>query len=220
MADLKAVLQLPEMSEQIEAVDKKISMFLDEQISNDPYYLYILFGWIFVHRLEASTKKTSSVMEIYDSNIFGLVFKKLFMSLGMSKFHAQQQELYIRCLCALDSWWECFEEESEMEYNSFLTNIFNDKTFEGTLQINSFRKDIYFNKEAFETLAGALFVLGITDIYRKKLSKKESEKSLIKRFRIVSTILDASKKSSYKVSNFIELFMPETKRKEKSSISS
>ncbi len=193
---IEAAVNLPSLVDEIGKLDPEAGEFLEKQLSSDPYYLYILFGWCLTDILSPAIEEND--IHIFEKYLLNAFFKKLFVSLGSTEFHAARQVLFIKALIigrALLKNKISAESVKKLLEKDEIRNV---------IQVNTFQNVTYFNKESFELLIGGLFVTDIITLDPERYV--ENPETLIsERSKMMRELIEIADRSQFQLEKFSEL---------------
>jgi glycosidase len=202
--DLIAVIDLPRF--ELGALDEEADKYLHENLSENKYYLYMIFGFTMVARLSMLKNEKNcgnESLKMFMEYGFGTVLVELVEKSGLSSFHAERIVRYVRAFVFYQNWWKDYEKE-ELLLN-FSKDIFEDPNMVSILQINEYEGKVWFNKEAFDDLTAGFFVVSVLEILRNIKSKNERKIEFKKRYGYIRDLFETADESQYEVTEFLKL---------------
>jgi len=202
--DLIAVIDLPLY--ELDDFDLEGDKYLHDNLSENKYYLFMIFGFTMVARLSMIFIEKNSGKQSFELLMkYGLdrLFTELIEQSGLSSFHAQKIVRHIRAFVFYQNWWRDYESLDFLP--QLMKEIFNDKNMVSILQINEYEGKIWFNKESFEDLVAGLFVVSVLEILRNIEKKSERKTAFRKRYGYIKTLLATADASGYEVNAFLKL---------------
>lgn len=198
--DLLAVINLPEYK--LDRYDEDAYDFLQNNLTQDRYYLFMVLGFAAVARLSmiSETKNSGKKSnELFQKYRLDTVFMELFKDFDISEFHAEKIIRHIRAFVFYQNWWKDFETGPQL-----IKAVFKDPNMAEILQINEYEKELWFNKESFDNFIAGLFIVSVLDIIRSTSKPAEKKKAFTARFKILNKLLKLSEESGYNVGKMIK----------------
>jgi hypothetical protein len=201
---LETSLYLPQTSQKLPSKVQNLVSPLDE-----PSYWYLLFSWIFTHKLgeifcEDNLDVAIQSHNIIDEWLLGKIIAKTFTDLALPFEQSQERVNLLKVLIAQQNWYTKGSVKKG-KARKFLKKLLNDPEIQSYLRINRFEGILWFNKEAFDQLINGLLMIAIVSILSDSdLSQDQAETRVKSCIKIISRIQKAGKKSEFQVTKLIK----------------
>ncbi len=162
----------------------------------------ILLSWVLVHRLGAVLSKTDIPMNSrygMDEWLLTKIMEDTFRNMGMDDATAYRAVMMIKILTTHQEWWMTKAPKTRVAHE-IMRMLLQDEDVRNYLQVNRYRDVLWFNQEAFHSLADWLLTVSVIDVLRQDLKdKKEICQRIIERYDIIKKLQSAEKKSEFQV---------------------
>lgn len=211
LPNLKKLYPLPKSRKYKWAID-----FLKKDNDFDFSFWSPLFSWITIHEigcLFADKEFKYRSRSLIDEWLIGKLIYHLLKQCGIDDPRAHQSIAIIKLLTAHQDWISIDTPKSHREYH-LLHNLLSNREVQAFLQVNRYQNIVYYNKEAFETLAWWLYVISVIDAIASSKRKKEAiAREIADRHGIIRKWLKASEESEFQVEKLLEVLKGKKKKK-------
>lgn len=182
---------------------KSAFAFLKQQLQAEANFWEILYCWIVIHKL-GKILQADDFAELsrswIDEWLLGKIIKSTFMELGSDEPESWRA---ISLTKILTSHQFCFKAEKKLEKPLYqiIKKLLEDTAVRDYLQINRYQDVLWFNKEAYESLVGWLFVVDVIECLNRE---KDAAMSIEKMYKIAQTLLKIEEESGYRVDRLLE----------------
>jgi hypothetical protein len=123
--------------------------------------------------------------------------------MGMDDATAYRAVMMIKILTTHQEWWMTKAPKTRVAHE-IMRALLQDEDVRNYLQVNRYRDVLWFNQEAFHSLADWLLTVAVIDVLRQDLKdKKEICQRIIERYDIIKKLQSAEKKSEFQVEKLI-----------------
>jgi hypothetical protein len=186
---------------------KNALSFLNDSLSHNLFECSILFGWTLVRhlgRIVADEDYDAQSRTWIDEWLLGKMINLVFHDLGFDEIQSRQALALIKILTSHQNWFQIDGEKQGLAYRTF-KKLLEDQEVQQFLQVNRYQDILWFNKEAFEMLAGWLFKIAAIDISKDKMkNQKEIIAALTATFEMIKIWQKAEEDSTYQVEKLLE----------------
>ncbi len=204
--ELEAVLQLPILRTRFPIEDARTSKLLMANLADDAAWA-TLFAWVFVHalgKMQSEDDFAAQSTSWIDEWLLGQVIAGAMQDLGLSVTQAWQSITAIKLMTTHQD-WRRLRARKQNRADRAVKAWLADSVTAQFLQINRYNDILWFNKEAYEALAGwsytTALVLASAEPKRKPA---QIAKEIGEVYRDLQTWVKAEKKSKYQVERLVE----------------
>ncbi len=182
---------------------KAPARFLNNFIRSEDKFLDGMISWLTVHEIgkvafeEDFEEQSRSWI---DEWLLGKIVKLTFQELDLNEQQSSEILSLTKILTSHQRWFKKLETAEKPLY-TILKNLLGDPQVRQFLQVNRYQDVLWFNKEAFESLAGWLFAVGVMD---SLMQEKVSVKSIEELFNSIQALLEIEEESGYRVDRLLE----------------
>ena len=185
---------------------------IKNHLSTEPEFWEVILGWLFIHEIGKLSSPSKDFAEISRSWIDEWLLNKImnisFHELNLSEAESERAILLIKILVSHQRWFDLASHK--MPVYQILKQLIQDSAVRDFLQINRYQDILWFNKEAFESLTGWLFIISVIDgLVSSSDPVSKLKKTLSLRYQLYQHLLDAEKDSNYQLEKLLELVKKE-----------
>jgi len=180
---------------------------LREQISDVPFSWGVIFGWAFVRDLGKIVKARDYEEQSrswIDEWLLGKIIRSAFGDLGCDDRRSGHAVQLIKILTGHQNWFTIAGSRQGRSYRA-LRSLFEDQEVQQVLGVNRYQDILWFNKDAFESLLGWLWLIALADSTAKPgITEEEMAQEIAERYGVIQAWREAEKVSGYQVEKLLE----------------
>jgi glycosidase len=195
--EIQAALHLTTVRRPLSAV-----RFLWSMLSNDAMWA-TLCAWIFVHALgqvQSADDGAERSHQWIDEWLLSRIIAQVLQELGVDETQAGRAVSLIKLMTVHQNWL-ALRDRRVSRARLVVDEWLADDATRQFLQINRYNNIVWFNQEAFETLAGWMWVVAWI---RLNAGKRRSSKQIETAHATIQALLQAEKKSKFQVDKLLE----------------
>ena len=211
MRKLEIILHLPVIDQSVKCPNQRkyklVIKLLKTVLNRDKSPWFVLFAWLFVHRLGAVVDSKSVPEESrsgFDDWLLHKILEDTFWSLGVNNESTQMYITLIKILTSHQNWWNIQDKENQMNYQ-IMHALLQDSEVRYFIGVNRYRDVLWYSKEAFDELMNWLFLVGFVEaVSPDEVDEKIACKKIMERFDIIKEFKKAEEQSEYRIEKLLE----------------
>jgi hypothetical protein len=222
--ELKIVLGLQSTCEKLISSKTKATKlrqgleFLQKYLEQGEKIWLILFGFLSVHHNGGIVDADDEVEQSYSGItewFLGKILNITFRDLGYNDSESYLNVLMIKILTRHGTWWNVRANRKRRSL-ALMEKLLKDPDIQIWLKVNRFQDILWFNKEAFDALAGWLFTISVLNVFETAKGDgawlKKAAAGIALHFKTIEELVNACERSTYQVPRLLEELGTKKKR--------
>jgi len=183
----------------------EVAEYIHSHLKKNQNLLYVLFGWLFVHKLGKVSFQGVDADNLsrrwIDELSLGRIIADTLRESGFDEKATSELMEIIKLTTDYQSWFK-----TKGDAHALLESLLKDSEAQEFLQVNRHRNILWFSKEAFEQLMWWLMLVAVIKISSDvSQPMPDMAKAITACYDIIKRLLKASKQSGYQVEKLREI---------------
>jgi len=187
----------------------EVAEYIHSHLKKNQNLLYVLFGWLFVHKLGKVSFQGVDADNLsrnwIDELLLGRIIADALRESGFDEKATSESMEIIKLTTNYQSWFK-----TKSDAHALIESLLRDSKAQEFLQVNRHKDILWFSKEAFEQLMWWLLLIAVIKISSDvSQPMPDMAKAITACYDIIKRLLKASKQSGYQVEKLIKIVASE-----------